>query len=360
MKIGILTFHRAYNYGAVLQAFALQEFLRHEGHDVSVIDYYPDYMKERYLRHSLKHWIGRSISSTIKKIFSEPFLISGRCKRYDRFDTFINNRLRLYPYEPSSHFAEFDALIFGSDQIWQPSLTGGNYDPVFFGCGLQSRKLSYAASNRVKTLSERDASFLTKHLNNMSGVGVREFSLKNLLQPLVKSEIAVNLDPTLMAGSAWVDGMNLERPINSHYCLVYEIQRHEAVRSLAKFYSRSKGISYREILSGDVAPKGKNEINSASPEDFCAYVRFADYVFTTSFHGVALSVLQKRNFYYFRQHTNADERIESFLNRISLGDRVIEMNIMPHFNNIDYSSVGTLLEREQKDSRFFLRSALKQ
>lgn len=360
MKIGIFTFHRAYNYGAVLQAFALQEFLRHEGHEVSVVDYYPDYLKDRYPRHSLKHWIGRSISSTIEKIVSEPFLISGRCKRYDRFDSFINNRLRLYPYEDGSDFSEFDALIFGSDQIWQPSLTGGNFDPVFFGCGFQPRKVSYAASNRIKTLSESEASFVTKCLNAMSGVGVREPALKLVLQPLVNREIAVNLDPTLMAGHNWVDGLKLERPVHSRYCLVYEIQRHKSVRFLAKEYAINNGIIYKELLSGDVVPKCHNDINTASPEEFCAYIKYADCVFTTSFHGVALSVLQKRDFYYFRQHTNADERIESFLNRISLGSRIIEMDTMPSFDGIDYSSVEALLEREQEESRDYLRNALQQ
>lgn len=358
MRIGIFTFHRAYNYGAVLQAFALQEYLRHEGHNVSVIDYYPDYMKERYPRHSLRHWIGRSFSSTIEKIISEPFLISGRCTRYDRFDSFITDRLKLYPYKDNSNFAEFDALVFGSDQIWQPSLTGGKYDPVYFGCGFQPKKISYAASNRVKALSDKESSFLANQLNTMSGVGVREPALKNLLQPLVKSEIAVNLDPTLMAGSIWLDGLELEQPIKSHYCLVYEIQRHEIVRSMAKEYARGKGIIYKELLSGETVPRNHHDINTASPEEFCAYIRYADYVFTTSFHGVALSVLQKRNFYYFRQHTNADERIESFLIRISLGNRVVEMNTMPSFDSIDYSSVEKLLEREQKDSRDYLRKAL--
>ena len=39
MKIGIITYHSAHNYGAVLQAFALQEYLQKQGHDVQIINY---------------------------------------------------------------------------------------------------------------------------------------------------------------------------------------------------------------------------------------------------------------------------------------------------------------------------------
>ena len=48
MKVGILTFHRAHNYGAVLQCYALQETLKRMGHDVQVIDYAQPWIEEFY------------------------------------------------------------------------------------------------------------------------------------------------------------------------------------------------------------------------------------------------------------------------------------------------------------------------
>ena len=43
MKIGILTFHSAHNYGAVIQCYGLQQYLTSLGHQVFVIDYRPHY-----------------------------------------------------------------------------------------------------------------------------------------------------------------------------------------------------------------------------------------------------------------------------------------------------------------------------
>ena len=48
MKIKTITCHDVYNYGASLQAYALQTYLTSIGHDVEIIDYLPDYISGRY------------------------------------------------------------------------------------------------------------------------------------------------------------------------------------------------------------------------------------------------------------------------------------------------------------------------
>lgn len=48
MKIYTMTSHDVYNYGASLQAYALMKFLQTQGHNVSIIDYKPEYSKARY------------------------------------------------------------------------------------------------------------------------------------------------------------------------------------------------------------------------------------------------------------------------------------------------------------------------
>ena len=47
-KIGITTFHRAHNYGAVLQAYALKKALEKENNQVEFIDYISDDMEKMY------------------------------------------------------------------------------------------------------------------------------------------------------------------------------------------------------------------------------------------------------------------------------------------------------------------------
>ena len=118
MRIGILTFHCAHNYGAMLQCYALQEYLKGRGDEVYVIDYRPDYLTHPYKKHKLSHWLSKDPLRTLKRLLSEPFLLKKRGKRWDGFDNFMRMKLNLYPYDMSSDYSNFDWLLFGSDQIW--------------------------------------------------------------------------------------------------------------------------------------------------------------------------------------------------------------------------------------------------
>ena len=56
MRIGILTFHNANNYGAVLQAYCLQETLRRIGFDVEIVDYRNPLIESRMHPFSIIHF----------------------------------------------------------------------------------------------------------------------------------------------------------------------------------------------------------------------------------------------------------------------------------------------------------------
>ena len=138
MKIGILTVHAADNYGAVLQCRCLYEVLKTLGHDVSVIDYRPEYLtapyrlwNNRYLKHPM----------TMLKVSAN---LPGALRRKKSFDAFVS-AMKLSPVGESG----FDAIIYGSDQIWNRNITKG-LDPVFFAAApfaASARNISYAASD---------------------------------------------------------------------------------------------------------------------------------------------------------------------------------------------------------------------
>ena len=355
MKIGILTFHCAYNYGAVLQAYAMQEYLRSMGHESCIVDYRPDYMKERYERHTIRHWLGRSLSTTVAKVLTEPFLIWSRCSRYNKFERFIQTRLTLVPVNETN---SFDAIVLGSDQIWQPSLTGGSFDQTYFGEGFSCGSFSYAASSRISRLTEDERDFLIQRLNMLKAIGVRELKIKELLQPLTQKAIAVNMDPTLMAGENWIISLQLDNPSKGEYVFVYEIQRHRDVRNATNAFAKKNGFKSIEVTGTDIPYLTCSLDRTTSPEGFCAYIKFAKCIFTTSFHGVALSILLKRPFYYFIQHTNSDERILSLLRLLHLENRAVEMNEELPSSEIDYSVVKEALQTLQKESRDYINNAL--
>lgn len=182
MKIGILTFHCANNNGAVLQCYALQEYIKTLGHEVYVIDYRPDYVAKRYVVFSFRRLLSKNLIKTFKRICTEPYLYHIQKKRQYGIDEFVSNKMNLYPYNSDIYNAGFDAIILGSDQIWNPKLTGKGFDEVLGGSGFSCKKISYAASNRSSSLNNVEKDFYIAHLKELDAIGVRESTLQTLLQ----------------------------------------------------------------------------------------------------------------------------------------------------------------------------------
>ena len=132
MKIGIFTFHCAHNYGAVIQCYGLQQYLKSIGHQVYVVDYRPQYF-DFYQSSHIEFSRTDGIKSFIKAKISDLLVGRSRRKRREAFESFITKKLKLTPYIANNDYSDFDAIILGSDQIWNPGITGGNYDEVFFG-----------------------------------------------------------------------------------------------------------------------------------------------------------------------------------------------------------------------------------
>ena len=153
MKLGILTFHGAHNYGAVLQCYALQEVLTKMGHDVYVIDYRQPYINEVYKIFSfqiLKRKM-KNLGAVADYVRYNIFRASAIKKRREHFEEFTSKYLNLtLPCDAESVPVDFDAYIIGSDQVWSQVCTGGDFDDVYFGKfrrNEDSRVIGYAISS---------------------------------------------------------------------------------------------------------------------------------------------------------------------------------------------------------------------
>lgn len=358
MKIGILTFHCAHNYGAVLQCFGLQVFLKSLGHEVFVIDYRPQYLIDAYKKHSRRDWICVNPKITLNKILNEPRFFASRARRHDNFDQFINTKFNLFPYTQGMDYHDFDAIILGSDQIWEAPITGGKFDDVFFGVGAKCKVISYAASNKSIQLTEEEIRYYQKHLSNFSGIGVREVNLQKLLSQVIDKPVSLNVDPTLLAGRLLKDNIEDKRLYEGRYILVYEIIEHKDVIAKAREYA--KAINAKVIMLSAYIYYTDSDIRDqeASPADFVNYIRHAECVFTTSFHGTAISILCGTQFYCFRQNNSSDMRIESLLSILGISERFIESSDILREKKIDYNKVNSALEKAVKYSEQFIQTSL--
>ena len=356
MKIGILTFHCAHNYGAVLQAYGLQEYLKNIGHEVYIIDFRPSYITNGYQKFSKFYWLDKKPNILLKKIRTEPLLFIQRYLRWKAFNSFINKRLHLYPFE-NLNKCNLDAIIVGSDQIWNSKISNGQFEDVYFGQGANCIKISYAASSRSKVLTPYEKEYYIQHLPQFKAISVRESSLQKLLQPLVDIPIQVTLDPTLLAG------VNIFKNISTkfkkkNFILLYEVEEHPDTYRIAKSLKNQLKTDLVELVAPLSVKRLFKKNQTASPEDFIGYIQNASCVVTSSFHGVALSILFNKPFYAIRQNTEADLRTESLLDKLKLENRFISLNSTPCFSSIDYTVPNIFLISEQQKSITFLKEAL--
>jgi len=360
MKIGVLTFHAAHNYGAVLQAYGTQEYLRSLGHDVEIIDYRPEYIVTPYKLIDSKRIFYKNPLKTVKRLFGEVMIFRRLLLRYNRFNKFINERFNLSSRVSDTVPPDYDAYIFGSDQVWNPKITKG-FDQVFFGgftAKPGSRKIAYAASMEAIDLTAPQKDFFTKALKNLDSIGVREFQLQELLQPLSAKPISTVLDPTLLLESSEWEKIAVQPKIDQKYVLVYQVRVNEATLKIANDLARQIGGVVVQ-LGGHVDWKYVNRrYQSASVEEFLGWIKYADCVVTTSFHGTVFASIFNRPFYTISLHDGGDSRSGSLLKSLGLSERLISLDTSPFFTEIDYSDVNIKLNEIRKESYKFLQNAL--
>ena len=277
MKTGILTFHNAPNYGAVLQAFASVRLLQSMGHEAFVLDYRNGAVSSSG---SPYYWDrGRFKKEGLRYLLKYPLLVTARLKRTRAFNRFIRQRL---PLCPCSEASGLDLLLVGSDQVWNKQITGGR-DPFYFGERFpQVRKVAWAAS-AGKTVPDKDDIELISR--NFAAVSVRECSLSEQIPGNTLLS-----DPTLMLSA--VQWRELVHHVGGKYLLAYPMLFEEEVMATARSKARELNLELK-VLSPSVR-LGSASIQAASPEDFLSLIDSASYVVTSSFHGAVFSLLFER------------------------------------------------------------------
>lgn len=356
MKIGIITFQCAHNYGAVLQAYALKEYLKTLGYSVNIINYRPRYIVNAYKKNNLRNWLSRDPYKCIIRLFIELIVKPIRIKRWYAFENFMNRYLDLHPYKRNEDFSEYNVLVLGSDQIWNPGITGGKFDGVYFGNDAKCKIVSYAASSRFEKLSKQQKDFFSNALQKIEHISVREDSLASLLQPLIDKEIKIVIDPTLLAGRRIFDKIAIPSKKNK-YLLLYQIGQWKELNRLAVKIAKKLNLEIIEITSHPIIPKS-GLIQTASPSEFIGYFQNASFVVTTSFHGLAFALTYNKEFYCLKQKSNSDLRLLSLLNKLDLDNRCLEIGEEPNFEVINYSKVNEKLNREVELSLKYLEIAL--
>ena len=342
MKIGILTYHRSHNYGALLQGIALREVLVRAGHQVTFIDYWPAYHRHMYALFSFHRMMSRKGLGG-KIIYFKNCIVNykNRKKRKTNFDIFIKENIEPYI---SSINDNYDVIVHGSDQIWRKQPEINTYNPVYFGKHQikSNRKVSYAASMGVLPTDEFSRNLVKDNLSCLDTISVREESLLALVKEFGYLNAVHDLDPTLLLPSDYWAGKFDLKLSSERYALYYKIQDSFDTKELRR-YVESKGLKLKIIHSKANVADSEVNITTAGPQQFLQMIYGAEMVFTSSFHGLAFSLIFNKPFYasFVKNAGRAGSLLEAvdLLNRLLKPKTAIPSNLC----DIDFNVVNQFL-----------------
>lgn len=280
-SIGILTYHNADNFGAVLQAYALQTVLMKKFNvDAQIINYHCDAVERT--RYVYKN--GKGLKALIRKCLLSIYYANKR----SNFNKFRLKNLRLSPVYDSRNIKQcaykYDAFIVGSDQVWNLECSGWDYT-FFLKFVVSKKKFSYAASIGTYIYTNSEQQKIADYLIAFDGVSVREQSGAIRLQEIGIKDIWVHPDPVFLLTSNYWKKIMSKRLCSCNYLFIYLVQQDVNVRREAKQYAKMHNL---KIIDNK---KNIYFMYRNSPADFLSWIFYADCVFTNSFHGTAFSLV---------------------------------------------------------------------
>ena len=364
MKAGIITFHRALNYGALLQAFALQRVLKLLDIESEIIDYRNALIEKMYKFKSLNERKG--VNEKIKYFIQKKDELRLR----DKFEQFRNNQLRItkkayYNREDLKEISDsYDFYITGSDQVW--NYNAHAFDKNYFldfTVDLRKR-MSYAASFGVSTIPEQYRPEYMTLLNNIPFRSVREEDGQKLVKNTFGLDSKVVLDPTLLLTKMQWTEIATADEVREKYILVYCFELTDTLRKLAEELSHETGLTvyyFGKIYRNPLKAKCVN-ILDADPFDFVRLFINAQYIITNSFHGTAFSINLNKPFFIelLVESSSVNSRLENIIQLTGLESRLIrsDYSIKGYlYDKIDWDRVNRKLDEKRFDSIAFLKEA---
>lgn len=359
-KIGILTFHRAENFGATLQALAFQRYLSNLNVNVQIIDYRSRTIDSMYDLYNPKQLFRRK--NFIMSIWNYLTTFSGKRQRKQLYHTFWNQHFQLSsPCKNADDVAslKYDVIFWGSDQIWNPFLTGG-YDLIYWGSFTSNttKKVAYAASSEKSAISNYDKNkkWIKETLNDFMQISCREEALAKQIATITGRNVQTVLDPTFLQKKVFYERIAI-KPEIENYILIYHLTESDLAVELAESLSKNTGKEIIEIhVDFKYRKDKKRHKNNLGPAEVLGFILNAQYVLTTSFHGTALSLILQKQFIVVDEGNN--ERMKNLLQTLGLQGRIVKNNIDFSWNSIDYQFVEKKLETLLKSSKEFIDRAL--
>ena len=354
-KVGIITFYKK-NYGAFLQAYALQKVIKDLGH-------MPEAMNYNFSAHSVISDLTRNPLYFVKKTIFDFVSRKKIAEKVQLFRISIRKHLNETSTEYKSKKSlkscaeNYDVYLTGSDQVWNPMIFPDNLCVRLLNFASQDKIIaSYAASISAKTITERDITKIREGLARFDYISVREESTKKIIGTIPGKEIHVHVDPCLLLKpEQWAD--IAEEPEVKNYLLVYKLMSQPGMNDFIKRIADENNLKVISIGKLNGYNGEYIHIPFTSPEKFLGYFQCASYIVTNSFHGVVFSIINKKRATFFLPAASYDRALnliqktgtDALLEQRYLSDDEIERA---------YKDVDSILDKERTDSIRYLSKVL--
>ena len=361
MKIGIVTFWTTQdNYGQILQAYALQRFLRDKGHDAFIIRYNRAYrgfiwwlklplklikiiywilFDRKTLLFNLKSRKNNKISKDITRLYPRNFDLFK--EKYIRFSDKIYNRSDIMNNPPDA-----DVFVAGSDQIW------ASLDSVFY---LQfvpkgKKRIAYAPSFGGIQLNSRKKRLLKRYLSSFSVLAIREKEGVNLCKSLGCKDAFLTIDPTMLISKEEYSKIAVNSQLESDYLFLY-LLGNEMDFDISKVYNWART---HQLKIKYVSSQGRIDCYEKiypNIDEWLGLINNAKYIVTNSFHGMVFSLILNKKFLVIPLsgiYSRMNGRVFDLLSELELNDRIYvnDMNILS--KNIDYDSINMVINKKKE------------
>ena len=332
MEIGIITFQNVENYGAALQCRALYTFLVESGNDVQVIDYRCPVVESAY---RIFPKFRKNIFILVRQYIGAIYNYHRLIKRKKKFQQFLDDFNKTPPMEIDevckTHF-DYDLIIAGSDQIWNPNITNG-FDKVYFlNIGGNFRKAGYAISMGDITYSQFSAKEFSDNIKRFDYLSFREPDAADFINKKTGKNFPQVLDPTLLLTREQWDKIigNIKLNIPDKYVFVYFVvdgQSSQEIIKIADRLSKQNSIPIVYLkMNRKIRDPFKNRVITvidAGPREFLYFIKNASFVVTSSFHGTALSCIYQKDLNVVIPDQKGS-RVAAIAEMFHLNDRVFD------------------------------------
>ncbi len=349
--VDIVTYCEWNSYGSILQAWALKHFLTSAGCDVNHIRL--NTISSEAVKLYFKGKNLKNLLINADRFFNRKNLQ----RRFDLTTKFFSENFNFIKYKDYEQLKNSppiaDAYIAGSDQIWNPN----SMTPFFYLDFVSdtTKKLSYAASMGVSKIPEHRKNDWYNAVRSFQYVSVRENEVKQIIQSEIDKDVYVHIDPTFLVDKD--DWRAIEKPysIKQPYILVYALYWDKKFNTQLKELHRKTGLPIIAISSQLQQVYSQRKLYDVSVQEFLWLFDNASYIVTSSFHGVAFSIIFEKKFSVVI-NPQKPSRLNAVLDTFEIENIAIER--LHDNNGHDYKKVRAIILNEREKSDEYLRRGI--